>query len=120
MAKQRGRDTKPRARLDAVFSALADPTRRTILERLSEGEATVSELAEPFDVSLPAISRHLRVLAEAGLITRRKDGKLRHCRLVEDPLRDAIGWIVHYGAFWEERLDSLEAILARRTGRASR
>ena len=102
-----------RGRLDAVFGALADPTRRAIVERLVEGEATVTELAEPFDISLPAISRHLRVLAEAGLIGRRKDGRLHHCHLVEDPLRDAIGWIVHYGAFWEERLDSLEALFPR-------
>jgi DNA-binding transcriptional ArsR family regulator len=118
MAKQRGREQKRRGHLDAVFGALADPTRRTILERLSESEATVSELAEPFDVSLPAISRHLRVLDEAGLIVRRKDGRLHRCRLVEDPLGDAIAWIVHYGAFWEERLDSLEALLARSPGRA--
>jgi DNA-binding transcriptional ArsR family regulator len=104
-----------RGRLDAVFGALADPTRRAIVERLVEGEATVTELAEPFDISLPAISRHLRVLAEAGLIGRRKDGRLHHCHLVEDPLRDAIAWIVHYGAFWEERLDSLEALFARST-----
>lgn len=101
-----------RRSLDAVFGALADPTRRVILERLTEGEATVSELAQPFDVSLPAISRHLRVLEQAGLLARRKDGRLIHCRLVEDPLRDAIAWIVQYGAFWEERLDSLEALFA--------
>ena len=112
MADQPGREKKRRGRLDTVFGALADPTRRTILERLTEGEATVGELAEPFDVSLPAISRHLRVLADAGLISRRRDGRLQRCRLVEDPLRDAIAWIVHYGAFWEERLDSLEALLA--------
>lgn len=102
-----------------MFSALADPTRRAIVERLIEGEATVSELAEPFDVSLPAISRHLRVLSEAGLITRRKHGRVHHCRLVEDPLGDAIDWIVHYGGFWEDRLDSLEALLARSHGRTS-
>jgi DNA-binding transcriptional ArsR family regulator len=101
-----------------VFGALADPIRRAIVERLIEGEATVSELAEPFDVSLPAISRHLRVLDEAGVIARRKDGRLHHCRLVEEPFRDAIAWIVHYGAFWEERLDALEALLARSPGPA--
>jgi DNA-binding transcriptional ArsR family regulator len=104
--------------LDAVFGALADPTRRAIVERLAEGEATVTELARPFDVSLPAVSRHLRVLEAAGLLARRKDGRLYHCRLVEDPLRDAIAWIVHYGAFWEEQLDSLEALLTRSHGRA--
>jgi DNA-binding transcriptional ArsR family regulator len=114
MSGQRGRHAKRPGRLDAVFAALADPIRRTILERLSEGEASVSELAQPFDVSLPAISRHLRVLAEAGLIARRKDGRLQRYRLVEDPLGDAIAWILHYGAFWEERLDALEALLARR------
>ena len=103
--------------LDAVFGALADPIRRAIVERLTQGEATVSELAQPFDVSLPAISRHLRVLGDADLITRRKDGRVHHCRLVEDSLTDAISWIVHYGAFWEERLDSLEALLARSGGR---
>jgi DNA-binding transcriptional ArsR family regulator len=106
--------------LDAVFGALADPTRRAIVERLTKGEASVSELARPFDVSLPAISRHLRVLDEAGLIARRKDGRVNHCRLVEDSLKDAISWIVHYGAFWEERLDSLEALLARSARRADR
>jgi DNA-binding transcriptional ArsR family regulator len=109
---------KRREPLDAVFGALADPTRRAIVERLMEGDATVSELAEPFDVSLPAISRHLRVLEQAGLLARRKDGRLRHCRLVEGPLREAVDWIVHYGAFWEQRLDSLEALLARSPGRA--
>jgi len=102
--------------LDAVFGALADPTRRAIIQRLSEGEATVSELAAPFDLSLPAISRHLFVLEHAGLLSRRKEGRHRPRRLIEEPLRDAIAWIVHYGAFWEERLDSLEAILVRRSG----
>jgi DNA-binding transcriptional ArsR family regulator len=108
---------KRRGRLDAVFSALADPIRRAIVEHLMEGEATVSQLAEPFDVSLPAISRHLRVLDEAGLIARRKDGRVHHCRLAEDPLGDAIAWIVHYGAFWEERMDSLEGLFAQSRGR---
>jgi DNA-binding transcriptional ArsR family regulator len=110
---------KDHGRLDAIFSALADPTRRGIVERLIEGEATVSELAEPFDVSLPAISRHLRVLGNAGLITRRKEGRIHHCRLVEDPLGDAIDWIVHYSVFWEDRLDSLEALLARSPGQTA-
>jgi DNA-binding transcriptional ArsR family regulator len=106
--------------LDAVFGALADPTRRAILERLTEGEATVSQLARPFDMSLPAVSRHLRVLEQAGLLARRRDGRLQHCRLVEDPLMEAVGWIVHYGAFWEERLDSLEAFLASSLERSKR
>jgi DNA-binding transcriptional ArsR family regulator len=102
-----------RADLDAIFGALADPTRRTILERLTEGEATAGELAEPFDASLPAILKHLRVLEESGLVTSRKEGRTRRCRLVPDPLGDALSWIAHYGAFWEERLDALEALVAR-------
>jgi DNA-binding transcriptional ArsR family regulator len=97
--------------LDAVFSALADPTRRAIVERLTEGERTVTQIAEPFDMSLPAVSRHLRVLEEAGLLATRKEGRQRHCQLVQTPLRDAIAWIVHYGSFWEERLDSLAALM---------
>ena len=102
------------ASLDAVFGALSDPTRRAILERLAEGEAAVSELAEPFDMTLPAITRHLGVLEAAGLLTSRKEGRVRHCRRVEEPLRDAIAWIVRYGAFWEERLDNLETLFERR------
>ncbi len=99
--------------LSSTFAALADPTRRAIIARLAEGEATVGELAEPFDVSLPAISKHLRVLEEAGLLTRYKDGRLRRCRLVEEPLGEAIAWIVRYGTFWEDQLDSLEALVTR-------
>ena len=108
------------APLDAVFSALADPTRRAILEHLAAGEASVSELAAPFDMTLPGITRHIRVLEDAGLLASRKDGRVRHCRLVEDPLRDAIAWIVRYGAFWEERLDALEQLLAERDERRER
>jgi DNA-binding transcriptional ArsR family regulator len=104
---------KTEASLDAVFGALADPTRRAMVERLTEGEATASELAEPFDASLPAILKHLRVLEEAGLLRTNKEGRIRRCRLVPDPLGDAISWMAHYGAFWEERLDSLEALLTR-------
>jgi DNA-binding transcriptional ArsR family regulator len=110
-----GRATSTRGSLDAVFGALADPTRRAIVQHLVDGEATVGELADPFDLSLPAVSRHLRVLEDAGLLARRKDGRRYHCRLVEDSLRDAIAWIIYYGAFWEERLDSLEALLSRRS-----
>ena len=98
--------------LDAVFSALSDPTRRKILARLSEGEASVTELAEPFEMSLPAVSKHLGVLEDAGLLTREKAGRVRHCRLVEEPMQDALEWIVRYGRFWEDRLDSLERYLA--------
>jgi DNA-binding transcriptional ArsR family regulator len=101
--------------LDLVFGAVADPTRRAIVERLTEGEATLSELAEPFDFSLPAILKHVRVLEEAGLLTTHKEGRIRRCRLVPgpQPLGDAISWMANYGAFWEERLDSLEALLTR-------
>ena len=101
------------APLDAIFGALADPTRRAIVERLAGGEATVGELARPFDVSLPAISRHLRVLDDAGLITRRREGRNQRCRLAADPLGEALEWIARHGAFWEERLDSLAALFAR-------
>lgn len=82
-----------------------------MVERLTMGPATVSELAEPFEISLPAIVRHVRVLEEARLVESRKHGRQRHCRIAKDPLRGAIAWIVRYGAFWEERLDSLEALL---------
>jgi DNA-binding transcriptional ArsR family regulator len=96
-----------------VFAALAHPIRRAILEHLSDREATIVELAEPFDVSLPAISRHIRVLSDAGLIACEKQGRDRHCRLHEDPLVEALQWIVSYGRFWEARLDSLAAFLSR-------
>jgi DNA-binding transcriptional ArsR family regulator len=97
--------------LDATFGALADPTRRAIVERLSRGEATVGELAEPFDMSLPAVSKHLSVLERAGLVVRMKDGRMRHCRLIEEPMRDAFEWIGSYGSFWEGKLDSLGRFL---------
>lgn len=109
-----------RPSLDAVFGALADPTRRAMVERLTQGAATISELAEPFDVTLPAIARHVRVLEHAGLVATRKEGRQRHCRMAQEPLREAIDWIVHWGAFWEERLDSLEALLESSTERADR
>jgi DNA-binding transcriptional ArsR family regulator len=93
--------------LDAVFSALSDPTRRAIVVRLADGEASVSELAEPFDVSLPAITKHLAVLERAGLLEHRKEGRVRHCRLVATPMRDADEWLSTYRVFWERRLESL-------------
>jgi len=93
--------------LDAVFSALADPTRRAIVVRLSEGEASVSELAAPFDVSLPAVTKHLAVLERAGLLEHRKRGRVRHCRLVAAPMKVADDWLSTYRVFWERRLDSL-------------
>jgi DNA-binding transcriptional ArsR family regulator len=100
--------------LDATFAALADPTRRAIVERLTRGEASVGELAAPFEISLPAISKHLTVLEDASLLVRTKDGRLRHCRLREEPLRDAFEWIAAHGSFWEGRLDSLSRFLAER------
>jgi DNA-binding transcriptional ArsR family regulator len=93
--------------LDAVFSALADPTRRAIVARLSEGEASVSELAAPFEVSLPAVTKHLAVLERAGLLEHHKRGRVRRCRLVAAPMRVADDWLGTYRVFWERRLDSL-------------
>jgi DNA-binding transcriptional ArsR family regulator len=101
------------ARLDAVFSALADPTRRAIVERLAEGERSVSELAEPFDVSLPAVTKHLHVLEGAGLLAHRKEGRVRHCRLVAEPMSEAMAWIERYRRFWDVRFDSLATHLKR-------
>jgi DNA-binding transcriptional ArsR family regulator len=97
--------------LDAIFSALADPTRRAILSRLTEGEVTVGELAEPFDMSLPAVSKHLRVLELAGLLVQEKDGRIRRCHLNAEPLQEAAEWISHYRQFWEEQFDQLSAFL---------
>jgi DNA-binding transcriptional ArsR family regulator len=89
-------------RLDDTFAALADPTRRAILARLMAGTATVTELAEPFDMSLPAISKHLKVLERAGLITRGREAQWRPCRLEADPLREVADWVEGYRRFWEE------------------
>ena len=100
----------PTTQLDATFAALADPTRRAILTRLADGEATVRELAAPFSMSQPAISKHLKVLERAGLITRGRDAQRRPCRLAARPLKDATDWLENYRRFWEEsfrRLDSL-------------
>lgn len=93
--------------LSEVFSALADPTRRAILARLAEGEATVNQLAEPFPISLQAVSKHLKVLERAGLITRGKEAQWRPCRLDAGPLRDVADWIADYQRFWEQRYDRL-------------
>jgi DNA-binding transcriptional ArsR family regulator len=97
--------------LSTVFSALADPTRRAILARLSKGEAPVKDLAEPFALSGPAITKHLNVLERAGLISRRRDGQRRPCRLEPRALEPAADWIERYRAMWEERLDRLDAFL---------
>jgi DNA-binding transcriptional ArsR family regulator len=99
-------------RLDLTFAALADATRRAILARLATGEATVGELAAPFDISLPAISRHLKVLENASLIARRRDGQTRRCRLQPNALADAAEWLAFYRKFWGESLDRLAAHLA--------
>lgn len=96
---------------DTVFSALSNSTRRAILQRLTESSATVSELAEQFTISLPAISRHLRVLEKAGLLRQRKKGRARHCYLVVEPLAEASEWLDQYRLFWENSFDSLDELL---------
>lgn len=97
--------------LSSTFSALADPTRRAILGKLSKGEASVTELAKPFDMSLPAITKHLKVLERAGLIERGREAQWRPCRLKAKPLKDAATWIEHYRRFWEESFDRLDDYL---------
>jgi DNA-binding transcriptional ArsR family regulator len=97
--------------LSSTFAALADPTRRAILSRLASGEASVTELAEPFSMSMPAISKHLKVLERAGLITRSREAQSRPCQLKAAPLKDAAFWIDHYRTFWEQSLDRLDAYL---------
>jgi DNA-binding transcriptional ArsR family regulator len=98
-------------RLSTTLSALADPTRRAILARLAQGEATVGELAAPFAMSLPAVSRHLKVLEHAGLIARGRTAQWRPCRLEPEPLREVAGWLETYSRFWAESLDRLDAYL---------
>ena len=98
--------------LDAAFSALADQTRREIVARLLQGPATVMEVTEPFDVSLPAISRHLKVLERAGLLVRRKRGRFHHLQLNAAPLKEASDWLIIYTDFWESQFDALEKFLA--------
>ena len=99
-------------RLDHTFAALADPTRRAILARLATGEATVTELAEPFDLSQPAISKHLKVLERAGLISRGRDAQRRPCKLEGAPLQVANEWLERYRRFWEERFERLDDVIA--------
>lgn len=101
--------TRPAPRLDDVFSALAHPTRRAIVERLASGPCTVAQLAAPHDVSRPAISQHLRVLEAAGLLEQTKEGRLRRCFLQATPLSAAFSWIVQYRIFWEDTLDAIQA-----------
>ncbi|WP_349365446.1 MAG: metalloregulator ArsR/SmtB family transcription factor [Nitratireductor rhodophyticola] len=97
--------------LSATFSALADPTRRAMLARLAEGEATVNELAEPFEMTLPAISKHLKVLEKAGLVSRGKKAQFRPCRLEAGPLKDIAGWVEAYRRYWDESFDRLDSYL---------
>jgi DNA-binding transcriptional ArsR family regulator len=104
-------------RLDRTFAALADPTRRAILSRLASGQASVLELAAPFDISLPAISKHLKVLERAGLIARSRERQWRPARLQAEPLKEVADWTDHYRRFWEERYDRLDEYLEELQGR---
>jgi DNA-binding transcriptional ArsR family regulator len=97
--------------LSTTFAALADPTRRAILKRLSKGEASVTELAEPFNISAPAVTKHLKVLQRAGLITQGRQAQWRPCRLNAEPLKEAVDWMEQYRQFWEDSFDRLEAYL---------
>jgi DNA-binding transcriptional ArsR family regulator len=101
----------PADTLSLTFAALADPTRRAILARLASGETTVTELAAPFDMSLPAITKHLKVLERAGLITRGREAQWRPCRLEAGPLKNISDWVEHYRQFWERSFDRLDAYL---------
>jgi DNA-binding transcriptional ArsR family regulator len=101
----------PTDSLSVTLAALADPTRRAILAQLAQGEATVTELAEPFEMSLPAVSKHLKVLERAQLITRSRDAQWRLCRLNPEPLKDLANWLEHYRQFWEHSFDRLDEYL---------
>src|SRR5262245_35134207 len=103
--------------LNATFAALADPTRRAILARLADGEASVGELAAPFDMSLPAVTKHLKVLQRAGLISQGREAQWRPCRLEARPMREASQWIESYRRHWEQRFDRLDAYLRESSGR---
>ncbi|HVU16095.1 MAG TPA: metalloregulator ArsR/SmtB family transcription factor [Candidatus Didemnitutus sp.] len=100
-------------RLSLTFAALADPTRRAILSRLSAGESSVLELARPFSMSLPAVSKHLKVLERSGLVTRGRDAQWRPCRLKAAPMKEAVDWLEHYRRFWEESFDRLGEYLEK-------
>jgi DNA-binding transcriptional ArsR family regulator len=106
-------------RLSLVFSALADPTRRAILARLADGPAAVTELAAPFQMSLPAVSKHLKVLERAGLITRGREAQWRPCRIEPAPFREVVSWLDAYRQLWDERFDRLDAYLATLTVQAT-
>ena|SRR5207244_4079567 len=103
----------PADQLSATFAALADPTRRAILARLLSGECSVTDLAEPFDMSMPAVSKHLQVLERAGLIARRREAQWRHCRIEGGRLKEVAEWTEMYRHIWEERLDRLDIYLQR-------
>ena len=105
-----GSSHMPTDQLSTTFAALADPTRRAILARLLSGERSVTELAEPFDMSMPAVSKHLRVLERAGLIARRKEAQWRRCRIDAGPLKEVANWTERYRHIWEERLDRLDHV----------
>jgi DNA-binding transcriptional ArsR family regulator len=107
-------------RLDAAFSALADPTRRAILARLALGETTVNEIAEPFDMSLPNISKHLKVLENAGLISRSRDAQRRPCKIEPETLKEVSAWVEAYRRLWEERFDRLDDYLKQLQGKQER
>jgi len=106
----------PPDRLDATFAALADPTRREILARLASGETSVKELAEPFEISAPAVTKHLKVLERAGLITRGREAQWRPCRLSATPLREVADWVEQYRRFWDESFDRLDTYLEQLQG----
>ena len=105
--------TAAQPNLDAIFSALADPTRRSILSRLADGEASVNELAEPFDISQPAISKHLKVLERAGLVERAVDEQRRPARLKAETMAAAVGWLSEFKEFWDVSFDQLDDVLTR-------
>jgi DNA-binding transcriptional ArsR family regulator len=109
--KPTGSAPAPTDRLDATFAALADPTRRAIITRLAAGEATVTELGAPFDMSQPAVSKHLKVLERAGLVSRGRDAQRRPCRLEARPLKAATDWLERYRHFWEAQYQRLDALL---------
>ena len=100
------------AQLDATFAALADPTRRAILARLAEGDALLKDLAAPFEISLPAVGKHLKVLVVAGLVSRRRDAQRRPCHLEAGRLREAVDWLEEYRRFWDLRYEQLDSVLA--------
>ena len=110
----------PPDQLSVTFAALADPTRRAILSRLLLGECSVTDLAEPFDMSMPAVSKHLRVLERAGLIAQRREAQWRHCRVEAGPLKEVADWTEHYRHLWEARLDRLDQYLQQMQGKETK